>query len=130
MANYCYENVIITRVVDGDTFEADIDLGFTVRVKKTIRLFDVDTPETHRPKTEAERKHGKEATAFVKSKIEGKRVILVSHKGKKGKYGRWLAEVLYAYEDNNRGMRFVDLGLMLKDQNLVKRESYPEDEEE
>lgn len=81
----------IVRVVDGDTFDATVDLGFTVSVLQRFRVADIDTPESWRPKTESERIHGKEATAHATSLLEGKDVIIESTKA--GKYGRYLAKV-------------------------------------
>ena len=83
------------RVVDGDTFKAEVDLGFGIKVTRTFRLYGVDTPETHRPKSEAERKLGKEATRFVRDLIDGRNVTLRTHKDRTGKYGRYLADVVF-----------------------------------
>ena len=43
--NYVYR-CVITRVVDGDTVDADIDLGFDMVYKERIRLMGIDTPES------------------------------------------------------------------------------------
>jgi micrococcal nuclease len=85
---YQYKATIL-RVVDGDTVDVSIDLGFGVIQKTRIRVIAenndyFDTPETWRPKTEAERKHGEEAKAKAIELLEGKTVILDSVK--KGKY--------------------------------------------
>jgi len=90
--NYEY-NAHITRVIDGDTFEANIDLGFNVSFKATLRLKGVDTPETWRPSCDAERKHGEAATRFVETIILGQKVKIITHKAGAGIYGRYTAEV-------------------------------------
>ena len=55
----------IVRVVDGDTVDIDIDLGFDVWLKKQrIRLYGVDTPES-RTRDLEEKKHGLIAKKFV-----------------------------------------------------------------
>lgn len=89
---YTYR-ALVTRVVDGDTFDAEIDLGFDVRITTRIRLYDFDAAETHRPRNATEREHGKLATEWLKNRIEGKQVILVTVKDKSEKYGRMLATV-------------------------------------
>jgi len=81
----------ITRIVDGDTVKAKISLGFSITVDETFRIKDIDTPETHRPKSEAERIHGRAATARAKELLEGKEVIITTYKT--GKYGRYIASI-------------------------------------
>ena len=56
---YFYK-ITIVRVLDGDTVEADFDLGFNITHRVTVRLAGYDAPETFRPKTEAEAKAGAE----------------------------------------------------------------------
>ena len=54
----------VTRVVDGDTVDAEIDLGFDIVFKSRIRLFGVDTPES-RTRDLDEKARGKLASAFL-----------------------------------------------------------------
>jgi len=110
---YSYE-AVIRRVVDGDTFDADVDVGFSITIGHRFRLANVDTPETWRPKTEAERAHGEKATLFVRNLIEGKKVTLHTHK--LGIYGRYEADVIL---DN--GERLANL---LAENGLEKLDSY------
>ncbi|WP_445588830.1 thermonuclease family protein [Sunxiuqinia sp. A32] len=87
----------IQKVVDGDTFVIDIDLGLTVWVRnEKIRLFGVNTPEVYGVKKDSEEyKLGKLASDFAKSLIrKGDWAIVETLKDSKGKYGRYLA-VLY-----------------------------------
>lgn len=52
-------NVTVTKVVDGDTIDVDIDLGFSVVLKKQrVRLMGIDTPES-RTRDLVEKKFGK-----------------------------------------------------------------------
>ena len=92
----------VLRVVDGDTYDMELDLGFDIKFKARFRLNDIDTPETWRPKTEAEREHGERATARVKELIEGKYITVYSYK--LGIYGRYSADV---YLDD--GMNLAEL---------------------
>lgn len=75
---------LVTRVLDGDTFEALIDLGFGVTQKFKIRLDGIDTPELTTTK-------GKMAKEFVRNLIENKYVI-VKDEGSE-KYGRARASI-------------------------------------
>lgn len=84
--------VDVTRVVDGDTVDVDIDLGFGMTYKKQrVRLYGIDTPES-RTRDLVEKKYGKAAKKFLQEKIESAEVVtLYSHD--KGKFGRILGEL-------------------------------------
>jgi|TARA_B100001964_G_C14110455_1_gene543537 micrococcal nuclease len=87
----------IVRVVDGDTVDVDIDLGFGTWMKKQrIRLYGIDTPES-RTRDLEEKKYGIMAKEIVKKYIpEGSTQILRTKKDKAGKYGRILGEFVVA----------------------------------
>ena len=87
---YEYKATIV-RVVDGDTVDVDIDLGFDVWVRRQrIRLFGIDTPEC-RTRNKAEKAHGLLAKAYVqKALIVGRTYALTTKE--KGKFGRFLGE--------------------------------------
>ena len=96
--NYIYR-CKVTRVVDGDTVDADIDLGFNMIYKDRIRLMGIDTPES-RTRNKREKTLGKASKArlqeLVKSKnpgVKGKKatpIYLQTSKEGKGKFGRIL----------------------------------------
>jgi micrococcal nuclease len=82
---------IITKVYDGDTLTANVDLGFKVWAKKVkLRLLGVNTPEI-RTKDQEEKRHALQARDRVRELCLEKEVIVITHG--MGKYGRWLAEV-------------------------------------
>ena len=85
----------ITRVVDGDTVDCILDLGFSILHKCRVRLYGIDTPES-RTRDKDEKARGKIASKFLKDAIDnGKKVILRSKlKASKGKYGRVLGEIV------------------------------------
>jgi micrococcal nuclease len=95
----------INRVVDGDTVDVDIDLGFGVWLKdERVRIMGIDTPES-RTRDKIEKKFGLAAKARLKSLL-GKTAVLKTRIAKdgedmKGKFGRILGdfEVYYAAED-------------------------------
>ena len=83
----------VQRVVDGDTCDALIDLGFDTWVKKRIRFYGVDTWES-RTRNKEEKKKGLAAKAYVKDLLENSddgKFSIISHG--KGKYGRVLGEL-------------------------------------
>lgn len=94
--------VEIVRVVDGDTVDVNIDLGFGVWLRKErVRLYGIDTPES-RTRDLVEKKYGKAAGRFLKSML-GKTSILKTHKDKAGKYGRILGEfIVYDAETDSQ----------------------------
>ena len=83
----------LDRVVDGDTCDALIDLGFDTYVKKRIRFYGVDTWES-RTRNKEEKVKGLAAKAYVKDLLEnsdGGKFSIISHGV--GKYGRVLGEL-------------------------------------
>tara|TARA_B100000989_G_scaffold247982_1_gene195357 strand:+ start:2054 stop:2395 length:342 start_codon:yes stop_codon:yes gene_type:complete len=86
-------NAKLVRVIDGDTIDALIDLGFDVWIKKRIRLYGINTPEV-RTRDLEEKKAGilaKERLEEILDGVEGNFILL--SKGI-GKYGRCLGELL------------------------------------
>ena len=88
--------VNITRVVDGDTVDGDIDLGFGMWIKdERVRMMGIDTPES-RTRDKVEKKFGLASKEKLKSML-GKKAVLktqVNKKGEdmKGKFGRILGD--------------------------------------
>ena len=88
-------NCTVTRVVDGDTIDVVLDLGFSILHKCRVRLYGIDTPES-RTRNKDEKVRGKLASKFLEDSInDGTKIILRSKlKDSKGKYGRVLGEVI------------------------------------
>ena len=88
--------VNVVKVVDGDTVDVDIDLGFSVWLKdERVRIMGIDTPES-RTSDKVEKKFGLAAKARLKSLL-GKKAILKTQVNKdgedmKGKFGRILGD--------------------------------------
>jgi micrococcal nuclease len=74
----------ILRVIDGDTVEAEVDLGFRIYSRHQIRLNGINTPERGQPKWE-------EAKRYLENAVLNIDVQLDTFKG--DKYGRWLANI-------------------------------------
>ena len=83
----------VLRIVDGDTLDAEIDIGFDVFVKKRIRLFGIDTWES-RTRDLEEKKKGQAAKTRLQELLEetGNKFLLQSHE--LGKYGRVLGSII------------------------------------
>jgi micrococcal nuclease len=103
-------NAIVNRVVDGDTIDVTLDLGLEVFKKERLRLLGIDTPEV-RTKDLEEKEAGLKASKFVSEAIENKAVVIRTYK--KGKFGRYLAEVLYLKDHKyvHLNDELIDLGL-------------------
>lgn len=82
----------ILRVVDADTVDAAIDVGFGITMSQRFRLNDYDAPETFRPRNEAEKAHGKAATERAIELLIGKNVLIRSTVVS-GIYGRFSATI-------------------------------------
>ena len=87
---YIY-NIKLLKVVDGDTIDANIDLGFDVSIKKRIRFSGINTPEC-RTKDLKEKAKGLAAKDRVKQLLEGTNNIQLTSQGV-GKFGRCLGEI-------------------------------------
>ena len=84
----------VVHIVDGDTVDVDIDLGFGVWMKKQrIRLYGIDTPES-RTRDLEEKKYGLAAKAYLTGMLDDEAgIILKTYKDKEGKFGRILGEL-------------------------------------
>ena len=89
----------VLKIIDGDTVDVDIDLGFNTWIKnERVRLMGIDTPES-RTRDKIEKKFGLLSKARLKTLL-GKRIVLktqIDRKGQdmKGKYGRILGDFMY-----------------------------------
>ena len=103
-------NCTLDRVVDGDTVDVNLDLGFSVILaKQRVRLAGIDTPES-RTRDKAEKVLGLQAKELLKSLCEDG--FVVESLGK-GKYGRILG-VLYDSDGNSLNQKIIDAGLAVE----------------
>ena len=100
-------NCKIVKVVDGDTADVDIDLGFGVWLKKQrIRFYGIDTPES-RTRDLEEKKYGLMAKEMVLAHLPiGSTQILRTHKDGVGKYGRILGS--FVVDDTTLNQMLID----------------------
>ena len=109
----------VTRVVDGDTVDVIIDLGFDISYSSRVRLFGIDTPES-RTRDKDEKARGLISKDFLKSYLDKGGVVIRTRKDKKGKFGRILGEMVV--EDININE------LMIKEHHAVKYHGQSKDD--
>ena len=97
-------SIKMLRVVDGDTVDVDIDLGFGVWLRKQrIRLYGIDTPES-RTSDDQEKIYGMLAKDFLTRWTNAGDLRLKTHKDDRGKFGRILGELYYDIHNINELM--------------------------
>jgi len=112
-------NCNVKRVVDGDTVDVIIDLGFDISYSSRVRLFGIDTPES-RTRDKDEKARGLISKDFLKSYLDKGGVVIRTRKDKKGKFGRILGEMIV--EDTNINK------LMIQEHHAVKYHGQSKDD--
>ena len=92
--DFSYRVDKVTKIVDGDTIDVMLDLGFDIKYKSRVRLFGIDTPES-RTRDKVEKKYGLLSKKFLQEQIKkSKKVTIKTYKGDEtGKFGRILGDV-------------------------------------
>jgi len=108
---YIYRVKKVIKVVDGDTIDADIDLGFDISLTKRVRLSGVDTPES-RTTDLKEKKLGLESKEWLKHKLEGAKDILIKTQlpDSTEKYGRILGNLYINNESLSLNEQMINAG--------------------
>ena len=103
--------VKITRVIDGDTCDIDVDLGFGIFTKDRIRFMGIDTPES-RTRNKKEKALGLAAKARLKEILKENKgnIILRTSKEGKGKFGRILGTLLIYDGKTSVNQMLIDEG--------------------
>jgi micrococcal nuclease len=106
--NYTYK-AFVTKVYDGDTITADIDLGFGILYKKVkLRLARINAPEVRG----IERDKGILSRDYLRNLILHREVLIETKKDTKGKYGRYIAEI-WLFNGVNINDFLVEQGLAI-----------------
>lgn len=113
---YTYRVHSVDRVVDGDTVDFTIDLGFGVFTKQRIRLAGIDTPEL-RGGTVESKELAKKAKARVEEFLSSGEVFVKTEKDRTGKYGRYLGYIIIV---KHSGIDF-NLNEILVEEGYAKR---------
>jgi len=107
---YDYRSTLV-KIIDGDTIDVDLDLGFSVVLKKQrVRLYGINTPES-RTRDLEEKRYGLAAKARLREMLEAADSITVKtaiDKKARGKYGRILGTIYI--DDINVNQVLVDEG--------------------
>ena len=92
--DFSYRINKVTKIVDGDTIDVLLDMGFDIKYQSRVRLFGIDTPES-RTRNKEEKVRGLLSKAYLKDEIKkAKKLTIKTHKGSEtGKFGRILGEV-------------------------------------
>ena len=115
---YTY-NIELLRVVDGDTIDAKIDLGFDVSIKKRVRFSGVNAPES-RTRDLEEKARGLAAKDRLKIILEGANKIQLCSHGV-GKYGRCLGELHVDILDGKECLTLINVNkLLIKEGHAVE----------
>jgi micrococcal nuclease len=95
----------LVRVIDGDTVQMDVDLGFNITIREHFRLEAINAPEVST-------QDGRDAKKFLSERlsISQKLVIRTSKPLRQEKYGRWLASIYEINSEKSINQILVDLG--------------------
>ena len=124
---YIYRIKQIIRVIDGDTIDADIDLGFDISLSKRIRLAAVDTPES-RTSDANEKKYGLESKEWLKHKVENAGHILIKTElpDSTEKYGRIIGHLFINDQESSLNDQMIVEGYAWNYDGGTKKKNFAE----
>ena len=124
---YIYRIREIHKVVDGDTIDADIDLGFDISLTKRIRLAGVDTPES-RTTDAKEKALGLEVKEWLKKRLEGATDILIKTElpDSTEKYGRIIGHLYINGEATSLNNQMIVEGYAWEYDGGTKKKNFAE----
>ena len=128
---YNFRVVSIDRVVDGDTIDVSIDLGFDLIKKERVRIAGIDTPEK-RTRDLEEKALGLDATEWMKKNLEGaidgddELSIRTELKGGVGKYGRLLGWLYVGDEEISLNELMITEGYAWEYDGGTKQKNFEE----
>jgi len=128
---YNFRVIKINRVVDGDTIDVTIDLGFDLYKKERVRVAGVDTPEK-RTRDLEEKALGLDATNWMKEKLdaaikgEDDLVIRTELVGGMGKYGRLLGWLYIGDDELSLNERMIEEGYAWEYDGGTKNKNFEE----
>jgi len=112
---YTYRVKSINRIIDGDTIDVTIDLGFSINIDQRIRVAGIDSPEK-RTRDAAEKALGLDATEWMTKRLEKapELIIKTAVEGSMGKYGRVLGWLFVGEEDISLNEQMINEGFAWK----------------
>jgi micrococcal nuclease len=120
---YVYKIRKVSRVIDGDTVDVIIDLGFDISLAKRIRLSGVDTPES-RTRDLEEKKFGLEAKEWLKEHLAAAKEILIRTDLGDEKYGRVLGILYTDGDDISLNEHIIEQGYAWKYEGGTKKKDF------
>jgi micrococcal nuclease len=111
---YIYRIKEIYKVIDGDTIDASIDLGFGIYLTRRIRLSSIDTPES-RTKDIKEKALGIQSKEWIGNRLEFAKDILIKTElpDSTEKYGRVIGHLYINGEETSLNTQMIDAGYAL-----------------
>ena len=128
---YNFRVIEINRVVDGDTIDVTIDLGFDLYKKERVRVAGVDTPEK-RTRDLEEKALGYDATHWLEDKLNGAisgdddLIIRTELDGGVGKYGRLLGWLYIGDEEVSLNEQMIEQGYAWEYDGGTKQKNFEE----
>ena len=128
---YNFRVIEINRVLDGDTIDVTIDLGFDLYKKERVRVAGVDTPEK-RTRDKEEKELGLDATNWLKEKLDGalrgddELIIRTELVGGVGKYGRLLGWLYVGDGDTSLNEQMIEEGYAWAYDGGTKKKDFEE----
>ena len=112
---YTFRVKSINRIVDGDTIDVTIDLGFSININQRVRVAGIDSPEK-RTRDAAEKALGIDATEWMTKRLEKapELIIKTAVEGSMGKYGRGLGWLFVGEEDVSLNEQMINEGFAWK----------------
>jgi len=124
---YIYRIKSVGKVVDGDTIDADIDLGFDISLTKRIRLAGIDTPES-RTADANEKKLGLEAKDWLKHRLQFAKDIIIKTElpDSTEKYGRIIGHLFINGEETSLNNQMIEEGYAWAYDGGTKQKNFEE----
>tara|TARA_E500000318_G_C3451725_1_gene169035 strand:- start:12 stop:449 length:438 start_codon:yes stop_codon:yes gene_type:complete len=128
---YNFRVIEIVKVLDGDTIDVTIDLGFDLYKKERVRIAGVDTPEK-RTRDLEEKALGQDATDWLTERLDGAisgeddLIIRTELKGGVGKYGRLLGWLYIGDETVSINEKMIEEGFAWEYDGGTKKKDFQE----
>ncbi len=108
---YEYRVKKVTKVLDGDTIDVEIDLGFDISYSQRVRLSGIDTPES-RTTDKYEKQLGLESKEYAKSLFDNAKLVIIKTEkpDSSEKYGRILGQVFIDGSNISVNQMLIDNG--------------------
>ena len=112
---YTYRVKSVNRIVDGDTIDVTIDLGFSIHIDQRVRVAGIDSPEK-RTRDAEEKALGIDAPEWMPKRLEKapELIIKTAVEGSMGKYGRVLGWLIVGEEDVSLNEQMINEGFAWK----------------